>query len=287
MKVSIIGGGGLVGSMTALRPAVRRRRQQHLPHRRQRGRGQGPGPRPAARRQPDRRSAHHAPATWSDVADEQHRRHHRRPAPQARREPARSHQPQRRSVPGAARPGQGGRAQGQRLPRRRQQPGGRADLPGGAALRACRGSASSAWARSSTRRASAATWPSGCKVPADAGAGPDPRRARRQHGADLVERHRRRPAAGAVAGLHADRAAARSFEETKTAGATLIKLKGGSGFAVGLSIREVVAVAGPRQPPGAAGQHACSRACTACATCACRCRRWSAAAASASRSNCR
>src|SRR5262249_36998059 len=31
-----------------------------------------------------------------------------------------------------------------------------------------------------------------------------------------------------------------AFEETKTAGATLIKLKGGSGFAVGLSIREVV-----------------------------------------------
>src|SRR5438552_8373168 len=30
------------------------------------------------------------------------------------------------------------------------------------------------------------------------------------------------------------------FEETKTAGATLIKLKGGSSFAVGLSIREVV-----------------------------------------------
>jgi L-lactate dehydrogenase len=31
-----------------------------------------------------------------------------------------------------------------------------------------------------------------------------------------------------------------AFEETKTAGATLIKLKGGSGFAVGLSIRDVV-----------------------------------------------
>src|SRR6185369_15652815 len=30
------------------------------------------------------------------------------------------------------------------------------------------------------------------------------------------------------------------FEETKTAGARVIKLKGGSGFAVGLSIREVV-----------------------------------------------
>ncbi len=31
-----------------------------------------------------------------------------------------------------------------------------------------------------------------------------------------------------------------TFEDTKTAGATMIKLKGGSGFAVGLSIREVV-----------------------------------------------
>src|SRR5262249_17359337 len=31
-----------------------------------------------------------------------------------------------------------------------------------------------------------------------------------------------------------------AFEETKTAGAHVIKLKGGSGFAVGLSIREVV-----------------------------------------------
>jgi L-lactate dehydrogenase len=35
-------------------------------------------------------------------------------------------------------------------------------------------------------------------------------------------------------------AAKEVFEETKTAGATVIKLKGGSGFAVGLSIREVV-----------------------------------------------
>jgi L-lactate dehydrogenase len=30
------------------------------------------------------------------------------------------------------------------------------------------------------------------------------------------------------------------FEETKTAGAQVIKLKGGSGFAVGLSIREII-----------------------------------------------
>ena len=35
------------------------------------------------------------------------------------------------------------------------------------------------------------------------------------------------------------------FEETKTAGAQVIKLKGGSGFAVGLSIREVVHSPGP------------------------------------------
>ncbi len=39
-----------------------------------------------------------------------------------------------------------------------------------------------------------------------------------------------------------------AFEETKTAGATVIKLKGGSSFAVGLSIREVVnALAGDRR----------------------------------------
>ncbi len=37
-----------------------------------------------------------------------------------------------------------------------------------------------------------------------------------------------------------DNARREVFEETKTAGAQLIKLKGGSGFAVGLSIREVV-----------------------------------------------
>ena len=43
-----------------------------------------------------------------------------------------------------------------------------------------------------------------------------------------------------MAGLHADAGRSEVFEETKTAGATLIKLKGGSGFAVGLSIREVV-----------------------------------------------
>ena len=46
-------------------------------------------------------------------------------------------------------------------------------------------------------------------------------------------------AAGAMAWLQCD-SAKRCLEETKTAGAQVIKLKGGSGFAVGLSIREVV-----------------------------------------------
>jgi L-lactate dehydrogenase len=48
------------------------------------------------------------------------------------------------------------------------------------------------------------------------------------------------------------------FEETKTAGATIIKLKGGSGFAVGLSIREVVqalALDGRRVLPVSTLQH--------------------------------
>ena len=76
---------------------------------------------------------------------------------------------------------------------------------------------------------------------ADAGAGDDPRRARRQHGAGLVERHRCRAAAGAVAGLQPEARGQEVFDETKKAGATIIKLKGGPGMAVGLSIREVVA----------------------------------------------
>ena len=75
---------------------------------------------------------------------------------------------------------------------------------------------------------------------ADAGQRPDPGRARRQHGADLVER-RRSPACRWSNGPASSPTCRRKcFEDTKTSGAQVIKLKGGSAFAVGLSIREVV-----------------------------------------------
>ena len=238
MKVSIIGGGGLVGSMTAYRPAVRRRRQQPLPDRRQQGHGPGPGPRPAARAVPDRRPAHHG-RRHGRRRRQQRRRHHRRPAPQARREPARPHQPQRRSVPGPARPGQGGRAQGRCLPGRRQQSRRCADLPGRAALAACRGSASSAWARSSTRPASAATWPAGCRCRR-----PRCRPSSSASTATAWCRSGRAPPSPACRWSNgpasARRCRRRCSRKRRPPAPQLIKLKGGSGFAVGLSIREVV-----------------------------------------------
>ncbi len=89
-----------------------------------------------------------------------------------------------------------------RLPRRRQQPGGRADVPGGAAQRpavAARPRPGHAAGHGPFPRLSRQA----PRSAGHAGAGDDPRRARRQHGADLVQRHRRRPAAGAMAGLHA------------------------------------------------------------------------------------
>ena len=80
-------------------------------------------------------------------------------------------------------------------------------------------------------------------------------------------------------GFDAERSASEVFEETKTAGAQVIKLKGGSGFAVGLSIREVVQALAldRRRVLPVSTLHATGR--TASATCACRCRRRSAAAA--------
>ena len=64
MKVSIIGGGGLVGSMTAYALQCGGVVSQHLPDRRQQGRR----PRASATEllhgaSLDRRPAHHAPAT--------------------------------------------------------------------------------------------------------------------------------------------------------------------------------------------------------------------------------
>ncbi len=78
------------------------------------------------------------------------------------------------------------------------------------------------------------------KAAADAGPRPDPRRARRQHGADLVERHRRRPAAREVSRLVAQRWPSELFTRTKGSGAEVIKKKGGAGFAVGIAIQDVI-----------------------------------------------
>ena len=75
--------------------------------------------------------------------------------------------------------------------------------------------------------------------PADAGLGPDPRRAWRQHGADLVERDDRRPAARKVSGL-VEPCRQRTLHAHQGSGAEVIKKKGGAGFAVGLAIQEVI-----------------------------------------------
>ena len=80
----------------------------------------------------------------------------------------------------------------------------------------------------------------GPEAAAHPGHGPDPGRARRQHGADLVGRPGRRACRSSkFPGWNAAPAEA-LFTRTRGSGAEVIKLKGGAGFAVGMSIREVV-----------------------------------------------
>ena len=122
----------------------------------------------------------------------------------------------------------------------RLEPGRRAHLPGDARSSACPPSQviglgtqlDSARFRSLIAEA--------LKLPADAGDGHDPRRARRQHGPDLVGRAGGRAAAGEVPRLDADARPTPSSRAPRGSGAEVIKLKGGAGFAVGLAIREVV-----------------------------------------------
>ena len=73
-----------------------------------------------------------------------------------------------------------------------------------------------------------------------AGHGHDPGRARRQHGPDLVGRAGRRACRWRSSPAGPRRTAEALFARTRGSGAEVIKLKGGAGFAVGLSIREVV-----------------------------------------------
>ena len=123
MKVSIIGGGGLVGSSAAFAlqcggivsqiDLIDANADQVA------GAGARPAPRGLARRRPadPRRRLRGDPR-------ERRRRDHRRPAAQAGREPARPDQPQRRAVPEHPRPGQASAGLKKRRDRpRRLQPG--------------------------------------------------------------------------------------------------------------------------------------------------------------------
>jgi len=173
----------------------------------------------------------------------------------------------RRSLFGRSRSGQGGRPEERRLSRRRQQPGGRADVPGGAARRL---------AVAARRRPGHA-----------AGHEPFPRAylARRlqapptQVQAMILRRNtatawfrsgRARPwaglPAGTMAGLQPDRGQGNLRGKPRRPAPRLSSSKGGSGFGVGLSIREVVhrvlARRGPRRTSARvlAGSARCNRA---------------------------
>ena len=206
--------------------------------------------------------------------------HHRRPAPQAGREPARPDQPQRRSVPEHPRPGQGGRPEGDAIVLVVSQPGRRADLPRRSTqlgLPASAGDRPGHAARHGPvpqpdRRGARSCPPTQVKAT-------DPRRARRQHGA---RSGRARTAGGLPLEQFPGSTSAvgrGALRRTRGSGAEVIKLKGGAGFAVGLSIREVVhavALDQKRILPVTT----LVRGRTASATSASRCRRSSAAAGS-------
>ena len=80
----------------------------------------------------------------------------------------------------------------------------------------------------------------GLEAAADAGHGPDPRRARRQHGPDLVDGRRPPDCRWRSSPAGIQPRPRRSSSRTRGSGAEVIKLKGGAGFAVGLSIRDVI-----------------------------------------------
>ena len=156
MKVSIIGGGGLVGLVRGLCAPVRRRGQPDRPDRPERRPGAGPGPRPAPRRLAGRRPAHPArratrrfPRATSSII-----------TAGLRRKPDESRLDLiNRNVElflGHTRPDHGGRTEARGDRAGRLQPGRRLDLSGGAPARNSRRTRSSAWVHSSTRRGFAA-----------------------------------------------------------------------------------------------------------------------------------
>ena len=142
---------------------------------------------------------------------------------------------------------------------RRQQSGRCADVSRGASVSACPGSASSAWARVLDTARFRSNLAKRLKAPATQvnalilG----------EHGDSMVPIW----SSATIAGLPLEQwpgfdanTAKEIFEETKDGRRQVIKLKGGSGFAVGLSIREVVHAIALDQRARAAGQHAASRA---------------------------
>ncbi len=159
--------------------------------------------------------------------------------------------------------------QARRNHRRRLEPGRRAHLPRRAATRPS--AVASHRPGHTTRHASfpqpdrRETWRA-----ADASVGRDPRRTRRQHGADLVERDGRRPAAGEISRL-VDQHCQRSVQPHEGLGRGSHQEEGGAGFAVGLAIKEVIeAIALDRN--ACCRFPACKTAATVCATCRSRCR---------------
>jgi L-lactate dehydrogenase len=99
---------------------------------------------------------------------------------------------------------------------------------------------SSGWAPCSTRSGSAACWRLNLEGSGHTGLGDYSRRAWRQHGADLVECQHRWAAAGKVSGLHPETWRKTPSPGPRHPGAEMIKKKTGAGFAVGVSIAEVI-----------------------------------------------
>ena len=199
MKVSIIGGGGLVGSMTAYALQCGGVVEQHLPHRRQPGSGPGRQASTSCTAPASPPTSGSPPATMDDVKSS----HVVVITAGLRRKPDESRLDLiNRNVDLFLGLLDQVKAAGLKEDAYLVVVSNPVDVLTYLAVQrsVCRGSASSAWARSSIRPVSAAFSRGGCSA-ADAGQRPDPRRARRQHGAGLVERDGSRVAAGAVAGL--------------------------------------------------------------------------------------
>ncbi len=199
MKVSIIGGGGLVGSCTAFALQTGKIVREIALLDVNANLVAGQGTRPVARFERHGRSGDHVGQLRAHTL-ERRDLHHGRAAPQTRRKPLGPGQSECRSVRRHPRRDQARRLQARCAGSRRFQPGRRAHLSGRFAV----GLANQPGDRpGNAARHHPLSQPDrgGHPRAADAGQSVDPGRTRRQHGADLVERHGGRLAAGALCGL--------------------------------------------------------------------------------------